>query len=282
MNKSFTYSILKYHHSQLLGELLNVGILFSFNEGKELYFVTGNLQRLRSVYQEFDNAYISLVTKNIKAKLKERQHGNLFSPDFSLKDYVSQILLPEDSTALQFSPFYTSIISTSSTQAIIDEFSLALLPLMESKKEESRHNEAFILQKYTDFIIGKNINIDHRMRKNHPIQIKGVKLNFELSWKNGIVHLVKPLSFDLKEGQDILNKSATYLGYLNLLTEYAEQNDYNFDLLIAKPQDKSLFTSYEDALYNLGRSTAPKSLITEEKFVQYSEETATELHKKDL
>jgi hypothetical protein len=282
MNKSFTYSILKYHHSQLQGELLNVGVLFSFNEGRELHFVTGNLQRLRSVYQEFDNTYISLITKNIKDKLKVRQDGNLFSPDIPLKDYVSQILLPEDSTALQFSSFYTAIISTATTQAIIDEFSLALLPSMESKKEENRHNEAFILRKYTDFIIGKNINIDHRMRKNHPIQIKGVKLNFELSWKNGIVHLVKPLSFDLKEGQDILNKSATFLGYLNLLTEYAEQNDYNFDLLIAKPQDKSLFTSYEDALYNLDRSTAPKSLITEEKFVQYSEETATELHKKDL
>jgi hypothetical protein len=96
------------------------------------------------------------------------------------------------------------------------------------------------------------------------------------------VHLAKPLSFDLREGQDILNKSAQYVGYLNLLTDYAQLNQYSFDLLIGKPQDIHLLGPYEDALYNLDRSPAPKSLITEEKLYEYSEETVRELEKKGL
>jgi hypothetical protein len=69
---------------------------------------------------------------------------------------------------------------------------------------------------------------------------------------------------------------------LNLLTEYAKRNDYQFDLLIAKPQDDKLTNSYDDALYNLDFSAAPKDIIPEERLEDYAIETANYLHTKDL
>lgn len=282
MNKLFSYSILRYTHSQLLGESLNVGLLFAFEGKRDLHFFIGNLQRLRTVYPDFDTSYVQLAAKGITAKLRDIKMEPLFLSDYNLKELLIKVLLPEDSTALQFSDIFEAVNGFGSVDAAIEAFTRVLLPEPNVRKEETRHNESFILNRYTELITEKNIRIEHRMRRNHPIQIKGVKLNFELSWKNGIVHLIKPLSFDLREGQDILNKSAQYVGYLNLLSDYAQLNQYSFDLLIGKPQDIHLLGSYEDALYNLERSPAPKSLVTEEKLEEYSEETVTELEKKGL
>ena len=282
MTFPFDYSILRYNHSQVLGESLNVGILFSFEHEHKLHFVAGNPQRVKAVYPEFDTSLFQSIVKNIKYKVAQRVNNDLFPEKYSFREFITRFLLPEDASALQFSDPYTAVNTLGSSERIIDEFSKIWLPEAELRKEEIRHNETFILRKFTDSIASKQINIDHRMSRNHIIQIKGVKLNFELSWKNGIVHLVKPVSFDLKEEREIQNKSATYFGYLNLLTEYAKRNDYQFDLLIAKPQDDKLTNSYDDALYNLDLSAAPKDIIPEERLEDYAIDTANYLHTKDL
>jgi hypothetical protein len=283
MTNRFTYSILKYNHSFVLGESLNVGVLFSFEQDPVLHFVSGNHQRVKSIYPSFDANIFIAITKGIKRKLSQKTAQDLFpeQKDYSFKEYINTILLPEDSTSLQFSDPFFAINSFGTSQKAIEEFAKILLPDQDLKKDEFRHNETYILKKYTDYIAAKNINVDFRMRKNQLIEIKGLKMNFELSWKNGTVHLVKPISFDLKVEYDIQNKSAQYFGYLDLLTEYAKRNDYTFDLLIGKPQDKKLYNSYDDALYILDRTIAPKTLVTEEKLEEYSDATAEILHSKD-
>lgn len=188
MTFPFDYSILRYNHSQVLGESLNVGILFSFEHEHKLHFVAGNLQRVKAVYPEFDTSLFQSIVKNIKFKVAQRVNNDLFPEKYSFKEFITRFLLPEDASALQFSDPYTAVNTLGSSEKIIDEFSKIWLPEAEVRKEEIRHNETFILRKFTDSIASQQINIDHRMSRNQVIQIKGVKLNFELSWKNGIVH----------------------------------------------------------------------------------------------
>jgi hypothetical protein len=109
-----------------------------------------------------------------------------------------------------------------------------------------------------------------------------VHLNFDYAWKNGTTHLIKPISFDLKEERDIQIKSIQYFGYLDLLEEYAKKNEFKFDLLLCKPQDEKLLRSYENAIEIINKSKAPKEIFTEERLIEYSDYTANELHKKDL
>ncbi|HXB92280.1 MAG TPA: hypothetical protein VNU72_08320 [Puia sp.] len=282
MNNQFIYSILKYQHSQLLGESINLGVLFSFDEGKKVHFTAGNPQRVKSVYPSFDSAIFQTIVKGIKQKLIQEPHAEGFFPkNYSFTELIQLYLIPEDSSSFQFSEPFAAINSSGQPERAIEEFSRILLPEVEVKKEENRHNEGFLLKKYADYMAGRNINVDYKMRKNQLIQIKGLKMNFEFSWKNGIVHLIKPISFDLRQESDIQNKSAQFFGYLDLLTEYAKRNDYTFDLLIGKPQDEKLYNSYEDALYILNCAGAPKDIITEEKLADYSEKTAEILHGKE-
>jgi hypothetical protein len=260
MNNQFTYNILRYQHSQLSGESVNVGLLFSFEGGPGYHFVTGNLQRAKALFPEFDSVLFQAIVEDISEKISFKPRNELFGETILHKEPFINILLPEDSSALQFSDAFTAINRSGNLEKTMEQITRLLLPDWEPKKEDLRHNEHFILKKFADAISKRNVIIEHRMRRNQLIQIKGVKLNFELAWKNGTVHLVKPVSFDLKEDRDIQNKSATYFGYLNLLTDYAKRNDYQFDLLIAKPQDERFQGSYEDALYNLDQSPAPRTL----------------------
>ena len=63
MNKVLTYSILQYKHSLLLGEAINIGVLFYFPEENHLEFAYGTSTRARAIYEDFDTTlFNSLIS----------------------------------------------------------------------------------------------------------------------------------------------------------------------------------------------------------------------------
>lgn len=292
MSNHIYYSILQYKHSIVAGEILNVGILFSFPKRNEIKFVAGNLKRIKAVYPDFDTNLPVKINTSIKNKIVklDSDAGDLFNKkiiysantEYSLSEYIKKYILLEDSTSLQFSEPFAAVDVFNDPQITIDEYSRILLPEHDLKKHLNRHNESYILKQFSERLIKRNIVIDHRLTRNQRLQTKGVDLNFEFAWKNGITHLIKPISFDLQEEREIQRKSVEYYGYLNLLEERAKREGYTFDLLLWKPQDERLFKSYENAIEIINKSKAPKSIYTEDKLTEYTDYTATELHKKDL
>ncbi|HEX8656225.1 MAG TPA: hypothetical protein VF690_01750 [Hymenobacter sp.] len=85
------------------------------------------------------------------------------------------------------------------------------------------------------------------------------------------------LSFDLLERTDTNRKSVHCYGWLNLLADEAPTRNYQFDLLVAKPADRRLFSEYDQALKILGESTAPKRVIVEKELEAYTEKAAQAL-----
>lgn len=291
MRNQLLYSILQYKHSLILRESINIGILFSFPEENKLYFVKGNIQRVKSLYPNFDSSIFNIISKTIITKVYSQANDyGLFAKNIfyvgetteSLREYINNHILTEDSTSLQFSDPFTASNHFDSKEKAIESFSNLLLPDLEVKKEIPRHNELYIQKRFLENLVKKNINPEHRISRNKEIAEKGITLNFELSWKNGITHLIKPISFDLKDGKEIQTKSVTYFGYLDLLNEYAKRNGYKFDLLIGKPQDDNLNNYYENAIEILSSSPAPKEIVTEDNLLEYSEKTAEVLHKMDF
>src|SRR5688572_9077994 len=104
MNKNFTYSLLQYHHSLVLGEAINVGILFQFPEEERVEFVSGNATRLKAIYPDFDLTVYNYLIKSIERKLIET-NNSIFTSVISKSDFkkfISSSILPEDATVLQF------------------------------------------------------------------------------------------------------------------------------------------------------------------------------------
>lgn len=280
MSKSFTYSILQYHHSFVLGEAINVGILFQFPDEERLEFVAGNATRLKAIYPDFDQTVYNYLVKSIERKLID-SNGSIFSGSISKSDfkkYINSSILPEDATVLQFREPSVALNTIGDYSKVVDEFSKLLLPgIIVKKPEITRHNEHFLIKKFVGYISEKNKAVEKKLVKNAIIQAKVkdtfVELKFDYSWQNGSTNLIKPLSFDLSDEQSIQNKSSQYLGNLTLLADYAKDNNLRFDFLVSKPQNPDLISSYENALNILDLSKAPKKIITEADLETYSEET---------
>lgn len=279
MKKVFTYSILQYKHSLLLNEALNVGILFLFPEDRAIRFVSGNLSRLKLIYPNADNLIIGKIVKNIDDKIRH-ESTPLFDISSKSREDIQNSLLKEDDSSLQFSNPKTSAYPFDDLEKIISQFCELLLPNNDPKRSIIKHNENYIIKKYINFITEKNNRLEKLISKNKLVEAGGIKLRFEIAWKNGTTNLVKPLSFDLQEGLDIQNKSITYFGYLTKLNDYAELNKIRYDLLIAEPQEKSLLKEYENAISIINSAKSPKRLVMESELKSYSEETIASLYKK--
>jgi hypothetical protein len=136
MPTPFTYSILQYRHSLVLGEAINVGILFQFPDEEKFEFVSGNAYRLKAIYPDFDQSVYNYLIKSIEKKLKQ-DNSDLFkfsNSKSNLKEYIHTSLLSEDASVLQFrEPI--KVLSNKDNfgqddriEKIVDEFSKLLLP----------------------------------------------------------------------------------------------------------------------------------------------------------
>lgn len=280
MNKSISYSILQYKHSLLLGEAINIGVLFYFPEDNYLEFAFGNNARARSIYNDFDAILFNSLINTIKEKLKA-QNDLLKSIDLKigLKEYISNNVLAETESALQFSEPSITRNTFSNNQDAIKFYSERLLPgIITDNPSILRHNESFIIKTYIGYLFKKNrAEIERKLSKNIEIQSEGFSWKFDIGWKTVTNNLVKPIAFDLSDEQGIQSKSAQLYGYLSIFNKYAQNNNCRFDLLVSSPQTKRLFKTYETVLQMLENSDAPKKIVLQDSWEKYSKETVEEL-----
>ena len=73
MNKgTFTYALLQYHHSQVLGEVLNIGLVVYFPDHNKLDFIYPNkLIRLKFAYPDVPEKTIKSYFKYFQSRVDE-------------------------------------------------------------------------------------------------------------------------------------------------------------------------------------------------------------------
>lgn len=135
MNSYLTYSVLQYKYSIVLGESLNVGILFYFPEENFLEFVSGDGNRVKAIYPDFDtslfNGYIKLIKSNVF------KHVDLFNEkpfDSDFAKFIHKYILAEDAAGLIFHKPVNIKNVFADRQEAINEFSKLLLPGIHIKK----------------------------------------------------------------------------------------------------------------------------------------------------
>jgi len=275
MNNFFTYSILQYKHSLVLGETLNVGILFYFQEEERFEFVKGDGYRAKSIYPDFDNSIFNSYIKIIQDKVKK--HIDLFTQSSDKKafaKYIHQFILSEDAAGLIFSEPVVVKNVFPNTQKAIDEYAKLLLPgIITEKASVVKHNETFIIKTFTGYIFEKDKSLENRFKKNQTIKTNHFSIKFDLEWENNTKNYIKPISFDFTDESSIQNKAAVTYSHLVDLADYAKHKNLRFDLLIAKPQNSEFKNQYENALDFIDSVKAPKVLILEEKWSEYSSNT---------
>ncbi|HEX8547298.1 MAG TPA: DUF3037 domain-containing protein [Cytophagaceae bacterium] len=288
MNRIFEFSILKYVHSRVLKEEVNVGILFFFkDQGPIVFRAPEKFGRLKGFYNNFSEPllkrYLSSFTQTAK-RLSARFTSDIgFNYGLKLQAVIKEDFLVDDFSALEFSEIKIGSSKAKTVNEIIETYySLYFSHYIVQNKKVERHNEKFILKEFRESLLSFDRTIEKYIHKDRLIESKSTYQKFDYAWKNGSLNLVKAISFDLKDPNTINDKAVQFYGSLDLLGDKAVDENYRFDLLISAPQDKGLFDAYEKALSILKESKAPKKIIEENGIKDYSRYAFQEMTKEEI
>lgn len=278
MSKQLIYSILQYKHSPVLGEAINVGVLFYFPDNKrKLYFHITDATRIKPIYRDFDaryfNSILKLIRNNVEQYSDDLYAAKLLNDNF--KDFIHTYLLKNDDSALQFSELYSVVNLYSDVKKAVNEFSNLLLPLTLKKEIQTiKHNESFIIRKFKTRLFSQHKELEEKVTKNYVVKTEELNFKFEFAWQNGSLNLVQPLSFDLQDSQSIQRKTAEYCSYLSWLNKYTKDHNCRIDLLLAKPQEGGLQNTYNNSVKLLNAVDSNKRVIPFDDIDTYTDSAA--------
>ncbi len=154
MKKAYSYCLLKYYHSQVLGEVLNLGIVAFFPTLSQLIVVFPNtLKRLRVAYPSFPEKTIKAYLEYFETKANQiNKTTELFyqyKTSKSLKALMDSEFLTEDSSMLQFTSYKTAILYSENVDVVLKNlsstyFSLDDLNILFSSRKQVLKKEDWI------------------------------------------------------------------------------------------------------------------------------------------
>ena len=283
MNSVYYYSLLQYRYAQSLGEVLNIGVLLLFPEQRQAIFLhPGRLGRIRKLYPKFAEKTIRAYFRSIASRTRQlsKQPEIFVRYEDHPRQLIDNELLVRDSSALQFSDLKTGVLYTDNLQAVSEQYYKLYLSFYDEDEQIVRHDESYLLKEYQKRLRQRLRGSLSRESFDRSVTVKPegttFAYQFPFSWQNGSYNLVKPVSFDLKLEQSITDKATLNVGQFTVLSPYAEQNNARFDVLVARPKDRKLHKSYEQAVQLL--TTQPHvKIVEEEQLDVYSEKTAEAL-----
>ena len=224
MNTPFTYTILRYIHSQVLGEVFNVGILFSFpNQEKLVFKYPESLTRVKGLYRCFSESQIRAYQRGLARKAAElTAEWKSSSPSAfakSIQEITPQDFLVEDATALQFSETKQGFLPGDQTDYIVSQyFELYFGEYADAKETRHKHDEAYLNKKLIQALRTANQKVySRRFVRDILIESAKTSLTFDFRWQNGTTNLIKSVGFDLSNESSINDKSILLHGKLNFL-----------------------------------------------------------------
>lgn len=278
----YQYGLLQYHHSQMLGEVMNIGLIVYFPTHQHLAFLyPEKLIRLRFAYtvipEKTIKGYFRYFSKRVGEFNSKPQLFDSQGIDQSLQAFVESEFIPSDSSALQFGNYRTSVLYTENIDHIKTQlYNLYFSVFDYQEGVTKRIDESHLLSKYRKFLkqySGDDFSIanDSRFALDYTVEPRpATTVKFDVAWRSKkSLHLVKPVSFDLSRQDVITRKAYQYYGQFLDLEEVAAEKDYSFDVLLAKPRSRSLFKTYDNAVRLLEKPNRVK-LVEQAELEDYS------------
>lgn len=274
MNKTFHYSILRYRHSYLLQEEVNVGLLFFFDDEKQVEFLyPKSLQRISSLYHDFSvnlvKKYFRTFERAAKQVQKEllKENETLFHGD--LKSYINNYFLPDDASALYFTELKTG--NYNHFQETLDYYSYQFLSEYEPPQKREQKDERYILRKVSNIVEQLPKEKKGIIQRDVKLQADILSETFDYAWQNGTTNLITPVGFDLQHAQSITDKACEWQAKLNTLTDAARKKNYKFDILVTRPSDRDLFKAYDQGLKLIERGSDQQEIFEEPDIETYAQ-----------
>lgn len=266
------FNLLKYVHSPFLGEEVNVGILLCFPEQGRLEFrYPARFKRLRHLYQSFSERQLLTYLTSF-GKCVARANSEL-STALSPEQYTAFIireLVPADATVLRFGQLTKAVAyADDDPQQVADQYyELYFAETQPATRVGQHKRDSFLISNFRRNLEAHDAGVFQLLRRNVEVQAAATAIRFDYVWQNGTQNFIKPVSLDLADAEEINRKAVYTHGWLHLLAPVATTENYRFDLLLALPTDRKLFSAFDKAVEILNATPAPKQLITEGRHLQ--------------
>lgn len=277
MKHPFKYAVLQYRPSYLLDERVNIGLLFHFQGEQSVEFVfPKHLDRvshlfpgeephlLRQYLRSFQNEAHSLNQKRLYLNQIDLT-ASLLAPDanaFCFSDWKTGFYTEHQATVAHYQKlFFKYYGSENALKPLVSDKDLKV-KLVQKLKKQANTSEVFDLFQ-EDFVL------------KHP-SINDLKLTFDYGWQNGKANLVKALSFDLKEKDNVFDKAQRWYGRIVQYPQVVDNALCRFDFLVAPPSNQDLKNAFRAAVGILESIPVPnKKIIYGDQLDAYVHEAVT-------
>lgn len=159
MKNTYTYSLLQYHHSIVLGEVLNLGLIIYLPSINRISFIHPiSLNRFKIVYEDFPEntiiSYYNYFQKRVKELNSNSDIFYKYELKKSLKEFIEYEFLPADSSMLQFSNYNKAVLYTNNLDNLVKKLSKLYFPtdVVNVKDEEYYNNQSVQKRSKDDWI----------------------------------------------------------------------------------------------------------------------------------
>ncbi|MEN0006760.1 MAG: DUF3037 domain-containing protein [Bacteroidota bacterium] len=273
MDQAFQYSILRYRPSLVLGEQLNVGLIFYFASDHTFHFIYPNhLSRISHFYPHL--ADLTVIRQYLKVfhGIATRLSKGKWSQNVALSDVIQEYFLRKDANSFFFSEVKFGF--SSDADAIISFYKEQFFKYYENPQPKQRRNEVRLRNQFEKQLARRidSLQINKLFRKQVTIKNNIGETAFDFAWQNGSANLVKAISFDVSKKETIQQKAFRWYGELSRLNLSEKADSYRFDLLVAKPSAQPFYTAYDNALQLLETISHPLKIVEEEQLEVYAQE----------
>jgi len=264
MSCKYSAVLLRYVHDVVGAEFVNVGVVVYAPDAKFLGCIcTQRYGRLSSLFgkNRVAGANLRELFRYVQARIEEL--GGRFSGKFDFGDRPSSIMqivhgvVPPDDSSLQWSQEMGGV--TEDPQRTLEEMYDRFVVKYERPGERQGREDEDVWKTFKRALEAERV-IGYL--KPYLVRARDYEHEFSRAWRNGRLNVLEPMSFDMADGGQILEKATRWLGRLQALTDSEER--FKFYALVGEPTDRRLYPHFVKAKNLLDKISVEHSLVKEE------------------
>lgn len=241
--KPYTYSVIRYIHDLTAEERLNVGVVLHCPaEGFVGLKYSRSYRRLSSSFRDFDPKLFWQVMLNLERSINSLNRQDVLFP---LSDSLAVInyIWPDYALNYRGTPAKPGLAKEPLDEVLNKLYDRFVTNQMPDKREVKSRSDDDIWKKFRNQMKTRTV-----LESLEPevINARSVPFKFDHTYKNGHLHVVAPLSFDLMDVDSIRDKAMRWLGNGEVLKEVPDIGKFFF--LIGPPRYKERLPAFDAAM----------------------------------
>lgn len=296
MKNQFSYCFIRYSHSVMLDEAINVGMVFLFPEHRRVVTkFPKKFKGLDCLYKDFDEHIVKQYFELIQNKLEhfdgtEKSFVDKFALS-SVREYIYNNIIVDDESSIQISEIKSAVLYSQNIDRISEEiftsyfnhyksFELPVELAVIKSIEPEISAEQLMASQFERLLIQRNVNFDKVFDRDvhFKSEMTETEVVFDYGWKSrSKENLFKALDLNFGTKKKIQDRALALNGRVHVLDmENALPSNSMINFVVAPPQPK-LERYFDAAVKILEKSSSNTRVISEKDLPQYTEEVAQSL-----